>query len=68
MPIYPAFGAVLYDGSLRGSSNDPIDTASIIVSEDYQGRPDEFITADVPLDNGRDWPTRDAIVTYEVLP
>jgi LysM repeat protein len=64
LPIYPAFGAILYDGSRRSDLGD-INTATIINTEnDFIN--DVALSTDLPLDNSRDLPSRDTIVTYEV--
>ena len=64
LPIYPAFGAILYDGSRRSEMGD-INLSTIINTEDDFIN-DASLSTDIPLDTGSDLPNRNAIVTYEV--
>lgn len=51
LPIYPVFGAVLYDGTRRGELGNPIDEASILT--EYTDVSDtEFIAPETPLVTG----------------
>ena len=61
LPIYPVFGAILYDGSKRGALGVNIDESSILAS--YTDVTDEdFITPEAPTDLG----TRTIIEHYTI--
>lgn len=64
LPIYPAFGAILYDGSRRSEMGD-INLSTIITTEDDFIN-DSSLSTDIPLDTDSDVPNRSTIVTYEV--
>ena len=64
LPIYPAFGAILYDGSRRSQMGD-INLSTIIDAEDDLVDSTSLST-ERPLDNSRDLPSRDVLSTYEV--
>jgi hypothetical protein len=64
LPIYPAFGAILYDGSRRSEMGD-INLATIINTEDDFIN-DDSLSTDIPIDTDDDLPNRNSIVTYEV--
>ena len=64
LPIYPAFGAILYDGSRRSEMGD-INLSTIIDAEDDLVDSTSLST-ERPLDNSRDLPSRDVLSTYEV--
>jgi len=64
-PVYPVFGAVLYNIS-GGIRNSPIDTSSIIDEEYYDKANAEFISADIPLDAAHDWSGRLEVISYTV--
>lgn len=50
LPIYPVFGAVLYDGTRRGGVGGTIDEASILA--EYTDVTDgDFIAPELPTDN-----------------
>lgn len=63
IPIYPVFGAVLYDGSHRGVLNPDINQATIITSVDDNSDDNADISSESPITT-----KRQTIITYWVKP
>lgn len=63
IPIYPVFGAVLYDGSNRNILNPDINQATIITSIDNKNGDNSYITSEGTVAS-----KRQTIITYWVKP
>lgn len=63
-PVYPVFGAVLYNIS-GGIQNFSIDTASII-NDEYDKEDSQFISADIPLEMDHNWSNRRESILYTI--
>lgn len=61
-PVYPVFGAVLYNIS-GGIQNFAIDTTSII-DDEFDQEDAEFISADIPLERDHNWANRKESIVY----
>ena len=65
LPIYPVFGSVLYDGSLRGALGVQIDQSTIITTEMYEADEDALSPGNT-TDSPRAWSGRKTIEYYTV--
>lgn len=63
-PVYPVFGAVLYNIS-GGIQNFTIDTSSII-DDEYDKEDSEFISANIPLEIAHNWSNRSEPIIYTI--
>lgn len=66
LPIYPVFGAVLYDGSFRGSFDINIDQSTILNTELYVNNDDDALTPGNTQESPREWSGRKEIEYYTV--